>query len=79
MSSWALSLRRLSWRSFSGDLLAGLHKTDLDAWFPRVDEIPFTSETKRMTTLHAGPAGTVAYSKGAAEVVLDCCARQCPP
>ena len=32
---------------------AGLHKADLDARYPRVDEIPFTSETKRMTTLHA--------------------------
>ncbi len=31
---------------------AGLHKADLDAQFPRVNEIPFTSETKRMTTLH---------------------------
>jgi P-type Ca2+ transporter type 2C len=31
---------------------AGLHKPELDQRFPRVDEIPFTSETKRMTTLH---------------------------
>ncbi len=35
---------------------AGLHKTELDARFPRVHEIPFTSETKRMTTLHDRPA-----------------------
>ena len=55
---------------------AGLQKTDLDAQFPRVDEIPFTSETKRMTTLHAGAAGMVAYSKGAAEVILGSCGRQ---
>ena len=55
---------------------AGLSKTDLDAQFPRVDEIPFSSETKRMTTLHAEPAGTVAYAKGAAEVILVSCARQ---
>ncbi len=52
---------------------AGLNKADLDAQFPRVDEIPFTSETKRMTTLHAGPEGHVAYSKGAPEVILDSC------
>jgi Ca2+-transporting ATPase len=55
---------------------AGLHKPDLDAEFPRVNEIPFTSETKRMTTLHAALGGTVAYSKGAPEVILDSCTRQ---
>jgi len=55
---------------------AGLHKADLDAQFPRVNEIPFTSETKRMTTLHTGTKTTVAYSKGAPEIILDSCARQ---
>ena len=55
---------------------AGLGKADLDAQFPRVNEIPFTSETKRMTTLHAGQEGVVAYSKGAPEVILDSSARQ---
>lgn len=56
---------------------AGLHKPDLDAQFPRVNEIPFTSETKRMTTLHTGPGpgGEVAYSKGAPEVILESCTR----
>ncbi|HET8674247.1 MAG TPA: HAD-IC family P-type ATPase, partial [Blastocatellia bacterium] len=55
---------------------AGLNKIGLDAEFPRVDEIPFTSETKRMTTLHVTPAGVNAYSKGAPEVILDTCTRQ---
>lgn len=55
---------------------AGLHKADLDRQFPRVNEIPFTSETKRMTTLHTGPEGVVIYSKGAPEIILDSCARQ---
>ncbi len=54
---------------------AGLHKHDLDAGFPRVAEIPFTSETKRMTTLHRTPEGIVAYSKGAPEVILEGCGR----
>jgi P-type Ca2+ transporter type 2C len=53
----------------------GLHKVDLDAQFPRVEEIPFTSETKRMTTLHHTEGGVVAYAKGAPEVILDSCAR----
>ena len=55
---------------------AGLRKADLDVQFPRVNEIPFTSETKRMTTLHTTPEGVVAYSKGAPEIILDTCAWQ---
>ena len=40
-------------------------------------EIPFASETKRMTTLHATPEGVVAHTKGAPEVVLaDCTAMR---
>ena len=54
---------------------AGLNKADLDAKFPRIGEIPFTSESKRMTTLHATPGGTVAYAKGAPEIILNACAR----
>ncbi|MBI4726265.1 cation-translocating P-type ATPase [candidate division TA06 bacterium] len=54
---------------------AGLHKADLDLEFKRVQEIPFTSESKRMTTLHESAGGPVAYAKGAPEVILDSCAR----
>jgi Ca2+-transporting ATPase len=54
---------------------AGLIKADLEAKFPRVSEIPFTSESKRMTTLHATAGGTVAYAKGAPEIILNACAR----
>uniref|UniRef100_C6E853 ATPase, P-type (Transporting), HAD superfamily, subfamily IC n=1 Tax=Geobacter sp. (strain M21) TaxID=443144 RepID=C6E853_GEOSM len=52
---------------------AGLAKEDLEARFPRVDEIPFTSESKRMTTLHRDGETTVAYAKGAPEVILSSC------
>jgi Ca2+-transporting ATPase len=52
---------------------AGLQKPRLDADSPRVHEIPFSSETKRMTTVHAVAGGQVAYSKGAPEVVLASC------
>ncbi|TSC57739.1 MAG: Cation-transporting ATPase pacL [Candidatus Peregrinibacteria bacterium Greene0416_19] len=56
---------------------AGLHKGALDEQHPRVAEIPFTSETKRMTTLHKVRGdGTVAYVKGAPEVVIAACAMQ---
>ncbi|RPJ09371.1 MAG: cation-translocating P-type ATPase [Deltaproteobacteria bacterium] len=55
---------------------AGLKKPDLESQFPRVKEIPFTSETKRMTTLHEAPTGVVAYAKGAPEMLLNSCALQ---
>jgi Ca2+-transporting ATPase len=54
---------------------AGLRKADLDSDYPRVHEIPFTSETKRMTTLHDGPEGSLACSKGAPEILLESCSR----
>lgn len=52
---------------------AGLNKFELDAQFSRVAEIPFTAETKRMTTLHQMPDGVVAYAKGAPEVIVQSC------
>jgi Ca2+-transporting ATPase len=52
---------------------AGLHKPQLDEHLPRVDEIPFCSESKRMTTLHQTENGLVAYAKGAPEVLLRSC------
>jgi Ca2+-transporting ATPase len=55
---------------------AGLHKAELDQAFPRVDEIPFTSESKRMTTLHPMNGGVLAYAKGAPEIILASCTRQ---
>ncbi|MGE3780918.1 MAG: cation-translocating P-type ATPase, partial [Pirellulaceae bacterium] len=54
---------------------AGLHKHELDDHQPRTGEVPFTSESKRMTTLHQTPEGPVAYAKGAPEVILDSCSR----
>jgi len=52
---------------------AGLDKLSLEKESPRINEIPFSSETKRMTTLCALGAGQVAYSKGADEVILNHC------
>ena len=43
----------------------GLWKPDLDVVLPRVAELPFDSERKRMTTIHA----TSEYAKQAAEIV----------
>ena len=58
----------------------GFNPAELNKQEPRVAEIPFTSERRRMTTLHATtpgqPAGNVAYSKGAAEEILSGCTTQ---
>ena len=52
---------------------AGLDKTELDAQFSRVSEIPFSAETKRMITLHKTLDGVTAYAKGAPEVIVQSC------
>ncbi len=52
---------------------AGLDKGALEAERPRVSEIPFSSESKRMTTLHRTEGGLTAYAKGAPEVLLEGC------
>jgi Ca2+-transporting ATPase len=52
---------------------AGLLKEAEDIRSPRVREVPFSSETKMMTTFHKIPGGEVAYIKGAPEVILERC------
>ena len=63
---------------------AGLWRHELEAAFPRLAEIPFDSERKRMTTFHAVPetgdqpsllpGPVVALVKGAPDIVLQYCA-----
>jgi Ca2+-transporting ATPase len=63
---------------------AGFRKSDLETGFPRIDEVPFDSERKCMTTVHAvhlhvqegtggyRPSGKyVSFTKGAVEVLLS--------
>jgi Ca2+-transporting ATPase len=53
---------------------AGIKRAELEDVFPRVREIPFTSERKRMTTAHKNPdKRIVAYVKGAPETILERC------
>ena len=55
---------------------AGLWKEELEQQQPRIGEIPFSSETKRMTTVHIVLGKKkIAYMKGAPEIVLDKCAK----
>lgn len=53
---------------------AGLSHDELKRRYPRIEEIPFDSERKRMTTIHKTPEGEMhAYMKGACEIVLGLC------
>ncbi len=54
---------------------AGMYREDLEKKAPRIGEIPFSSETKRMTTLHKTEGKTMAYAKGAPEMILPLCTR----
>jgi Ca2+-transporting ATPase len=53
---------------------AGYHETEMRLENPRIEEIPFSSERKRMTTIHQMTDGKrMAFMKGAPEVVLQRC------
>ncbi len=52
---------------------AGRPQEGLKAKYPRIGEIPFSSERKMMTTVHTTPNGVMAYVKGAPEFVLERC------
>jgi P-type Ca2+ transporter type 2C len=53
----------------------GLNKAALRSEFPRVREIPFSSERKQMTSVHRDGEELLVCSKGAAEVLLSHCDR----
>jgi Ca2+-transporting ATPase len=50
---------------------AGLAQGTLKQQFPRIGEVPFSSERKRMTTIHRFSHSQIAFMKGAPEVVLE--------
>jgi Ca2+-transporting ATPase len=54
---------------------AGIDKEELEQQEPRIAEIPFSSERKLMTTIHARQDRKIAYMKGAPEVVLGKCSK----
>ncbi len=53
-------------------------KANVDDDYPRVKEIPFSSERKAMTTVHEIGGRYVAYTKGAPELLLRHCSRIYP-
>ncbi len=54
---------------------AGISKEDLEDQEPRVFEVPFSSERKRMTTIHNKIGKKIAYIKGAPEIILERCSH----
>ena len=52
----------------------GLHKAELEKATPRVDEAPFDSGRKMMSTVHDLGGQYVQYTKGGPDVVLNRCA-----
>jgi len=54
---------------------AGFWREELEQDYPRLAEIPFDSERKRMTTIHPDPkwGGYVAYVKGAPDIIIGLC------
>jgi len=53
---------------------AGYAKKKLEEDYPRVNEFPFDSDRKRMSTLHQTPHGNqIIFVKGAPDQVLDFC------
>ena len=55
---------------------ADLWKEEIEKEEPRINEIPFSSERKRMTTMHeAYGKSKIAYMKGAPEIVLEKCTK----
>ena len=54
---------------------AGLQAAKLEQWAPRVSELPFESERKRMTTVHRLPESYLCCTKGAPDEMLYACSH----
>jgi Ca2+-transporting ATPase len=57
---------------------ADLHKLEMEQQWPRVQELPFDSVRKRMSTVHQTALGMVIYTKGAPESVFPLCKSEWP-
>ncbi len=53
----------------------GISVTDLKKQYERMAEVPFSSETKMMATLHKTLHGKFAAAKGSVEYLLDSCSQ----
>lgn len=58
---------------------AGMDQREIEARFPRLAEAPFSSERKRMSTVHrdaGSPGGRVLFTKGAPGMLLERCTHE---
>ena len=53
----------------------GIEKAKLETDFPRIQELPFDSSRKRMTTMHRDGKSCVSYMKGSPDEVMSRCTR----
>lgn len=55
----------------------GMQKADMNSRYPRLDEIPFDSDRKMMTTFHRDfiPNKLVSFTKGAPDIILSKCTK----
>jgi Ca2+-transporting ATPase len=56
-------------------LKTGLVRSEVDNNYPRINEIPFNSDRKMMTTLHEAKNGFMAAAKGAPDILLQHCTK----
>lgn len=54
----------------------GIFKKELERKYPRIDEIPFDSQRKRMSSVHTYHGGKIVFMKGALDVLLPLCNRR---
>ena len=56
---------------------ANIKKAEINKSYPRVEEIPFDSERKMMTTFHENyiPEKVVSFTKGAPDIIIDRCSH----
>lgn len=54
----------------------GFFAQDVRAKYPKLAELPFNPERRRMSTVHLNPSGgKIAFVKGGPRKVLECCSR----
>ncbi|MBR9683143.1 calcium-translocating P-type ATPase, SERCA-type [Candidatus Woesearchaeota archaeon] len=54
---------------------SGYASKTLSKQFPRVDEVPFSSERKMMTTIHKTGNKKISFTKGAPDIIIEQCNR----
>ena len=56
---------------------ANIKREEINKSYPRIEEIPFDSERKMMTTFHKNyiPEKVVSFTKGAPDIVIDRCSH----